>query len=91
MNFLVFYEGAFAMFSERYSTTMKIKNFKRVILMVLCDIFIVIASAWMADALRSGTHHLDIFDFYEKKYNCLNFSFNCNVIASSFDCDFSTW
>ena len=59
------------MFSERYSSTVKISNFKRVIMMVLCDIFIVIASAWIAEALRSGTYHLDVINFYENKYRAV--------------------
>ena len=56
------------MFSNRYSSTVKISNLKRVMIMVVCDMLIVIASAWMAAALRKGTYRLDIIDFYVRNY-----------------------
>lgn len=59
------------MLSEKYSSTVKISNFKRIILMVLCDIFIVIASAGIAEALRCGTYQIDFVSFYMNKYRVI--------------------
>lgn len=56
------------MLSKRYSSTVKLNNIKRVILMVLCDIFIVVASAAVAEALRRGTYQIDFLSFYMAKY-----------------------
>ena len=56
------------MLTKRYSSTMKISNFKRVIIMVLCDILIVFASAWLSATLRNGSYHVDVVSFYTNKY-----------------------
>ena len=42
------------MFSKKYSSTVKISNFKRIMLMVLFDVFIVIVSAGIAEGYNIG-------------------------------------
>ena len=59
------------MLTKRYSSTVKLSNFKRVIMMVLCDILIVFASAWLAEALRCGSYHVDVVSFYANKYRVI--------------------
>lgn len=56
------------MFSKRYSSTIKISNFKRIVTMVLCDVIVIIVSAWIAAALRKGSYRLDVVEFYLKFY-----------------------
>ena len=56
------------MFSKKYTGTLKINNINRVLVMVLCDIFIVVASAWIAAALKLGTYKVDVLDFYLSKH-----------------------
>ncbi len=56
------------MFSKKYTGTLKINNLNRVLIMVLCDILIVVASAWIAAALRHGTYKVDVIEFYVSRH-----------------------
>jgi len=56
------------MFSKKYSTTLQINNLKRVLLMVFCDIFVIIASAWIAAALKEDSVFVNPLTFYVGKY-----------------------
>ena len=40
------------MFSKRYSGTVSINNMQRVMMMLILDVIIIIASVWLATALR---------------------------------------
>ncbi len=56
------------MFSKKYSETVKINNINRILIMLICDVFIVAVAAWLAAALRRGTYRVDIVGFYVKNY-----------------------
>ncbi len=71
------------MFSKKYSGTVKVNNFNRIIILLFCDIFIIIAAAWMAAALRKGTYRGDVLGFYLKNYReiVLFIVSNCCVLG----------
>ena len=56
------------MITKRYTETVKVKNLKRIIAMVLCDILIIIAASWLSAALRTGTYRLPIIPHYASKF-----------------------
>jgi len=56
------------MFPAKYSNTLKINNMKRIILMVLCDIIVIVASAWLASVLKEETIFVNPITFYAGKY-----------------------
>ena len=56
------------MFSKKYSTTLQINNLKRVMVMLFCDVFIIIASALFAAMLKRNDFLYDPISFYAGKY-----------------------
>ena len=56
------------MFSKKYSTTLQINNLKRVMVMLFCDVFIIIAAALMAAMLKGNDFIYDPISFYAGKY-----------------------
>ncbi len=71
------------MFSKKYSSAVKMNNTSRVIIMVLCDILIVVASAWISAVLRKGNYNINIVQFYSQRYReiiiaCLT---TCSVLG----------
>ena len=56
------------MFSKKYSTPLQISNFKRVFFMIFCDLFIMIAAAWISAAIRANSLDINLAAFYGDKY-----------------------
>ncbi len=56
------------MFSKRYSTTVSINNMNRIMLMLAFDIVIILASVWIATALRLNSIGMNIPLLYLGKY-----------------------
>ena len=56
------------MFSKRYSTTLKVSNVKRVMMMVVCDFIIIVLAAWIAAAIRADSLYVNPLEFYSGKY-----------------------
>lgn len=56
------------MITKRYTETIKVKNLKRIMIMVICDIFIIVAASWLSAALRAGSYRLPIIPHYVSKY-----------------------
>jgi len=56
------------MFSKRYSGTVSINNMQRVMMMLILDVIIIIASVWLATALRLNTIDVNIPLLYMGKY-----------------------
>ncbi len=55
------------MFSKKYSKTLQINNIKRILLMLIFDILVIVASAWIASVLRRNTYEFDPIAFYVGK------------------------
>lgn len=56
------------MFSKRYSGTVSINNMQRVMMMLILDVIIIIASVWLATALRLNSVEMNILSLYFGKY-----------------------
>lgn len=56
------------MFSKRYSAPVSINNMQRIMMMLVCDIIIIIASVWLAAALRLNSADINIPLLYIGKY-----------------------
>lgn len=56
------------MFQKKYSQTVKVNNTNRIIIMLICDILIIVASAWFAAVLRNNTYEINPITFYAGKY-----------------------
>ena len=56
------------MFSKRYSAPVSINNMQRIMMMLVLDIIIIVASVWIATALRLNSMEMDIYSLYLGKY-----------------------
>lgn len=73
------------MLKKKYTKPIQMNNFKRILLMVLCDVFVLVASAWFAVTLRKNAIDINIIRFYGKTYKeiiVLCFS-TCSVLGLS--------
>jgi len=77
-------------FSKKYSQTLQVNNVKRIILMLLCDILIIVASAWIAAVLRKNSYDFDPIAFYAGKYRELILLCIITVCAMGFAGSYTT-
>jgi len=80
------------MFSKKYSTTLQMNNFKRVFMMLVCDVAIIILAAWASHMLRTNSLQINPAALYVGKYKelillCLAI---CSVMGLS-GCYVTSW
>jgi len=78
------------MFSKKYSQTLQINNVKRIVLMLICDILIIVTSAWIAAVLRRNTFEFDPITFYTGKFRELILLCLITVSAMGFAGSYTT-
>lgn len=71
--------------SQRYSTTIQLNNFRRVFMMVLCDVIILLFSVSFTTALRKNSVDIQLLPLYAGKYKeIIIFSLTtCSVLGLS--------
>lgn len=78
------------MFSKKYSQTLKVNNTKRILLMLACDIFVVVVSAWITSVLRDNDREFNPIPFYAEKYRELILLCIITVSAMGFAGSYTT-
>ena len=56
------------MLKKRYTKPLQVNNFRRVLMLVLCDTAVIVLAAWLAHVLRLNSLRTNPIEFYRGKY-----------------------